>query len=161
MEPQILFEAGFTFQKAWSILLLLLILIPTIAVRFVRQRKRDAKLAVLMCAISMVFLLAVLALVIPDQIRMYQSTVGAYQRGDYQIAEGTVEQFRPAQEYGEEESFTLGGVEFSYRDSVVQFGYHQTRAEGGVITGDGQQLRIGYTRYGRLGNVIVYIEQLP
>lgn len=126
-----------------------------------KHGKKDAKVGVVIGVLGTLILLAVLGFVIPDQIKMYRSTVVAYQNGDYQIAEGYVEQFQPAKKLGYPESFTIDGVDFRYYDNVVQFGYHTTQARGGVITGNGQHLRIGYTQYRGLKKMIVYIEELP
>ena len=167
MDRRVLYEAGFTLQNAWFVLILLLIVFLCILIRSIKKLKnhrkygsRAAKTGVVIGALGILGLAAVTALVVPGQIKLYQSTVGAYKNGDYQIVEGYVEQFRPAQKVGSAESFTVNGVEFKYYDNVAQFGYHSTSARGGVITGDGQHLRIGYTHSDRRGNVIVYIEEL-
>ena len=60
-----------------------------------------------------------------------------------------------------QESFDINGVSFSYSDFSVQPGYHNAKSHGGVITGNGQHLKIGYVYYNSAeGNVIVYIEKL-
>lgn len=169
MDSRVLFEASFSFHKAWLLLLILLIAFPCIIIHHIKKlksvrgyRPRNALAGIIIGSLGTVFLLLVLALfIVPDQVKMYQSTVGAYERGDYKIAEGYIEQFQPAQKVGKRESFFIDGVEFAYYDNVVQFGYHQSSANGGIITGNGQHLKIGYTSYRHLGNVIVYIEQLP
>lgn len=168
MEQRVLYEAGFVFHGAWLILLTLLIASISMTVRYIKlliapqkYGKKGAKVGAVIGVLGTLILLAALGLVIPYQIEMYRSTVAAYRNGDYQIAEGYVEQFQPAKERGNPESFTIDGVDFRYYDTVVQFGYHTTRARGGVITGDGQHLRIGYTQFRSLKNVIVYIEELP
>jgi hypothetical protein len=58
------------------------------------------------------------------------------------------------------ESFTLDKVPFRYGMTDC-FGYQTVKFNGGVITGNGQHLRIAYTNYSYLGNVIVCIEELP
>ncbi len=168
MGPQVLYEASFTIQKGWLILLVLFVAFSCIAVHHLKRLKnprkygtKDAKAGVIVGVLGTLFLIAVMAFVVPDQIRMYQCTVGAYEHGEYRIVEGYVEQYKPAQKVGKGESFSIDGVDFEYYDNVVQFGYHKTSALGGVITGDGQHLRVGYTQYRSLGNVIVYIEELP
>ena len=168
MKSQVLYEASFTMQIGWLLLLVLLVAFPCIAIHYVKKLRnprkygtRDAKAGVIIGVLGTLFMIAVMAFVVPDQIRMYRCMVGAYERGEYQIAEGYVEQYKPAQKVGKGESFSIDGVDFEYYDNVVQFGYHNTSALGGVITGDGQHLRVGYTQYKSLGNVIVYIEELP
>lgn len=79
-----------------------------------------------------------------------------------------MESFHPMPETGHDtEHFEINGVYFEYSDFTVQQGYHNARSLGGVITGDGQHLRIGFitmdstTGNQMLDNVIVYIEDLP
>lgn len=96
-------------------------------------------------------------------INSYQKTVGAYRRGEYKVVEGYVENFEPRPwGSGGDESFEIGGVQFSYSNVHTTQGYNKTKAQGGVITGDGQHLKIGYVFLNKYdGNVIVYIEELP
>lgn len=96
------------------------------------------------------------------QGHMYLKTVGAYQRGQYEIAEGYVENFDPMPYGGHaNESFEINGVHFEYSDYSKRPGYGNTKSHGGVITGDGQYLKIGYVYYNSTyGNIIVYIEEL-
>ena len=97
-----------------------------------------------------------------SQIDMYNKIVRAYEQGNYQVVEGYVENFDPMPQSGhKKESFDIDGVPFSYSDFIVQQGYNNAKSHGGVITGDGQHLKIGYVFYNRTkGNVIVYIEKL-
>lgn len=83
----------------------------------------------------------------------------AYKQGEYQIVEGYVENFVPMPYTGHShESFEVNGVSFSYSDYSVQSGHHNAKSHGGVITGDGQHLKIGYIHYNETyGNIIVYI----
>ena len=106
--------------------------------------------------------------ILVDQIDQYNKIVVAYQQGDYQIVEGYVENFHPMPEGGHDnEHFEIDGIYFEYSDFTAQQGYHNALSRGGVITGDGQHLRIGYiimesaTGNQMLENVIVYIEELP
>ena len=46
------------------------------------------------------------------------------------------------------------------RDSY-SWDYHNAWSHGGVITGNEQHLKIRYVNYERLGNVILFIEELP
>ena len=96
------------------------------------------------------------------QIHMYNKIVKAYEQGHYQIVEGYVENFDPMPYGGhKQESFDINGVSFSYSDFSVQSGYHNAKSHDGVITGNGQHLKIGYVYYNSAeGNVIVYIEKL-
>ena len=163
MEPRVLYEATFQFQIIW-----LLILILPIAFAFgyfwIKEHAQASgkKVYKIIPVVGIVFSLVTICLVVPNQIKMYQATVGAYQRGEYQTVEGYVENFHPMPAEGhDQESFMINGVRFEYSDYTVQFGYHNAKSHGGVITGNGQHLRIGYTQFDWLGNVIVYIEELP
>lgn len=96
-------------------------------------------------------------------VNQYQKTVGAYRRGEYEVVEGYVENFEP-RPWGQrgDESFEIDGVTFFYSNIQFTQGYNKTKAQGGVITGDGQHLKIGYVFLNKYdGNVIVYIEELP
>lgn len=165
MENRVLYEASFSVSPSSFMPLIMLVVFICITVHYARAEKRGApktEFGIGIGALGSIVFLVVLAFVIPNQIRMYRATVGAYQRGDYQIVEGYVEDFHPMPAQGhDQESFTVNGVEFEYSDYTEQFGYHNARSLGGVITGDGQHLKIGYTNYQWLGNVIVYIEELP
>ena len=95
---------------------------------------------------------------------MYTKVVGAYRCGEYEVVEGYVENFDPMPYEGHSnESFEINGVYFSYSDYAIQQGYHNAKSHGGVISGDGQYLKIGYVQpypFSRNDNVIVYIEEL-
>ena len=169
MESRVLYEAGFTVPKGWVILAVLFFGLIGLTVSCAkrlkdprRAGKRDARVGLVIGALGALLLAGVMTLVIPEQARLYRSIVGAYERGDYQIAEGFVADFHPMPKEGHDtERFTLSGAAFEYSDYSVQFGYHTSRAHGGIITGNGQHLRIGYVEDQRLGNVIVRIEELP
>ena len=60
------------------------------------------------------------------------------------------------------ESFVIDGVAFYYSDFSSTVGYHNARSHGGVITGNGQYLRIGYIPGDDAkDNIIVSIEAPP
>ena len=104
----------------------------------------------------------VVVIVFLFQGHMYFKTVGAYQRGQYEVVEGYVENFDPMPYGGHtNESFEINDVYFEYSDYNVTSGYRNTKSHSGVITGDGQHLKIGYVYYNSTyGNIIVYIEEL-
>lgn len=102
------------------------------------------------CVGCFAFVTTLFTISLISEAYMYRKTVGAYKQGDYQIVEGYVE------------NFDINGVSFSYSDYSVGPGYNNTKSHGGVITGDGQHLKIGYIYYDEIhGNIIVYIEELP
>jgi len=76
------------------------------------------------------------------------------------IVEGEVENFSPYPELGHgSESFEINGVRFSYFNERTN-GYHTTADRGGVITGNGQVLRIKYFVNAEGDTVILYIAQI-
>ena len=131
-------------------------------------RARPKGFELVFVAIFITVSAAISALMVAEQVDQYNKIVVAYQQGDYLIVEGYVENFHPMPKEGHDtEEFDLNGVHFEYSDFTVQQGYHNALSHGGVITGDGQHLRIGYiimesaTGNQMLENVIVYIEELP
>ena len=163
MESHVLYEATFSFDFFWLILLILPIGIAFVTFKQYEKAKQTGKpsnkLGTGMGIFALLVVLVVIGIVVPDQIKMYDATVGAYKRGEYEIVEGYVDHFDTDPKRWED--FTVGDVHFEYGYQEMRFGYHNIRQKGGVITGNGQHLKIGYTNYGWLGNVIVYIEELP
>ena len=94
---------------------------------------------------------------------MYTKTVGAYYSGEYQTVEGYVENFHPMPSDGKsKETFDINGVEFAYSDYNIHPGYNKSQYHGGVITGNGQHLKIKYVFFNETyGNIILYIEEIP
>ena len=97
------------------------------------------------------------------KVDMHNKVIDAYRRGEYQTVEGYVENFDPMPYGGKmDESFEINGVKFAYSDYNTQPGYNNAKSHGGVITGNGQHLKIGYVYLDEAyGNVIVYIEEIP
>ena len=114
------------------------------------------------CRIAFVIVAVFSVIIGITKINMYSRTVAAYKKGEYMVVEGYVENFIPMPyEGGPNESFELNGVKFSYSDYEAQYGYNNSKSHGGVITGNGQHLKIGYVYYNNMyGNIIVYIEAL-
>ena len=83
----------------------------------------------------------------------------ALKSGNYEIAEGYVENFVPMPKEGHaRESFDVDGVYFEYSENSSPFSYSQTSPYGGVIR-NGQYLKIGYVYHPSYGNIIVYIAE--
>ena len=78
----------------------------------------------------------------------------------YKEIEGYVSDFDPMPYEGhKQESFVLSNIKFNYSDDEYNVGYHTAASRGGVITGNGQHLKIRYVRqFGK--NIIFYIEEL-
>jgi len=165
---EVLYEAAFVFPELWLIPIGILIVLPMFFANIrMRMNGADQKIPRIImavcfgCAIAVISLISVLVGLL--QVNMHKKTVVAYEEGNYQIVEGYVENFAPMPAAGRaDESFEINGVEFSYCDYEMRPGYNNAKSLGGVITGNGQHLKIGYVYYDRTyGNVIVYIEQLP
>lgn len=99
----------------------------------------------LTCGLQVLFIIGM--------INRHYGVYSAYHKNDYLIVEGTVENFEGD---AAKESFEVSGVKFSYDWRYSGVGYDVLKEEGGVITGNGQKVKIGYVRY-QLNNVIVAI----
>ena len=157
----VLYELHYKLESAVFIPLLMLILIPLFPKLEMWKYGRKTPVGVrILLAIMWCVTLLVSVVVYKSQFEMYNAVITAYNSGDYEIVEGYVENFDPMPPEGHKtESFDIEGVHFSYSDYSVMTGYHNAKSKGGVITGNGQHLKIGYIYYKGHGNVIVYIEE--
>lgn len=163
MMGTVLYECAWEYDRHAFIPLMMLI---GGIIIFYRERPKGFQ-----CVLMAIFIAVSAAtsiFMVVEQVDQYNKIVVAYQQGDYLIVEGYVENFHPMPKEGHDtEEFDLNGVHFEYSDYTVQQGYHNALSHGGVITSDGQHLRIGYiimesdTGNQMLENVIVYIEELP
>ena len=118
------------------------------------------KMIKIFCGVCFSFAFVMSILTCISMASLYEKTVVAYKNGDYETVEGYVENFIPMPYDGHSvESFEINGVGFSYSDYHIGIGYNNTKSHGGVITGNGQHLKIGYVIDSDT-NIIVYIEQL-
>ncbi len=155
----VLYEVGFQFEFASLILLFLMIGFPLL----LKLKWRELPIVVkCVFSIACVFVWVISILVFVFQYDMYTTVTNAYKTGQYEVVEGYVENFHALPPEGHDvESFEIDGVYFSYSDAKIITGYHNAKKNGGVITGDGQYLKIGYIYYDDLyGNIIVYIEEI-
>lgn len=91
----------------------------------------------------------------------YREAVRRVERREYVEVEGVVEDFQSSAFwiFGEE-SFTIAGETFHYRDMAAEVGYHTTRSHGGQLC-QGKRIRMRYLPLvGNQSNRIVYIEEL-
>ena len=93
------------------------------------------------------------------QADFYKTVTLPYREGQYETVEGYVENFDPMPYGGHDtESFDIDGVHFEYS---VGGAYSCYNSSVGVITGNGQHLRIRYIYYGPENmRCILYIEEL-
>lgn len=161
----ILYEAtskfDFSILAIPAIMIIFMLIFPLIIKK--SYEGKDVKLNIKFCLAGILFLAFWSTVVLIAQLNMYNKTVGAYSRGEYQIVEGYVENFDPMPYEGHaNETFEINGVKFSYSDYNIHPGYNNTKSHGGVIKENGQHLKIGYVYLNETyGNIIVYIEHLP
>ncbi|MGN0468076.1 MAG: hypothetical protein ACI4GY_05080 [Acutalibacteraceae bacterium] len=85
------------------------------------------------------------------------------ENGDVSIVEGYVEKYFGG---SDSEHFEINGVYFEYFDRNLMNGYHKSASHGGVITNNGQHLKIKYitveTEDNEMGaeNIILYIAEI-
>lgn len=88
-----------------------------------------------------------------------------FREGNVSEVIGSVENYIPMPATGHSyESFTISDIGFSYSNYVITVGYHSAASLGGVVTHDGQHLKIKYIDHS-LGQdtnkIIVYISEIP
>ena len=148
------------------IFMLIVVLVFPIIIRIyceIKDIEFNKKFIKIFFGLAACFVICSIALVGVGQFSLYNKTVGAYKKGEYKTVEGYVENFVPMPYEGHaHESFEINGVKFSYSDNSIQPAYNKTKPRGGVISGNGQHLKIHYVYYDlAYGNLILYIEQLP
>ncbi|MBQ8416155.1 MAG: hypothetical protein IJX13_04570 [Clostridia bacterium] len=77
--------------------------------------------------------------------------------------EGYVQNFHPMPNEGHDvEHFEISGIYFEYTDYEIMNGYNTTASHGGVITQNGQYLKIKYIKneYDNDRNIILYIAEV-
>lgn len=81
--------------------------------------------------------------------------------GDVFVTEGYVEQYHPMPFEGHDtEHFEINGVYFEYSNFALYNGYNRPACYGGVITENGQHLRITYVVNTTGENSILRIEEM-
>lgn len=80
------------------------------------------------------------------------------------VVEGYIENFHPMPYEGHDtEHFEINGIYFEYSDFSIINGYHKSSSHGGVVTHNGQYLKIKYivNEYnGIKENIILYIAEI-
>jgi len=117
---------------------------------------------IILSALSIPLMIFCFIIVLTSQFDMHKNIITAYRNGQYETVEGYVENFEPKNSDNPVECFTINGIPFEYSDQHAVQGYDTPALKGGVITGNGQHLKIGYIYYGNgwNRNVIVQIEEL-
>lgn len=110
--------------------------------------------------IILCFILLMGGCVIGFKIDTYEKIVVPYQRGEYQVIKGEVQDYTPAATiFNAYETFRIDDVFFAYGGGRGKnyFGYDKTGIEGGAITSNGIYVEIGYVTY-RGNNIIVQLD---
>ena len=164
----VLYEATSKFDFSILAVPLIIIIFASVFPWIIKKSYKGKNLSLnikfvkIFCLCAIVFVTLLSSVVLIAQFNMYNETVGAYNRGEYQTVEGYVENFVPMPYEGHtNESFEINGIKFSYSDYNIHPGYNNTKSHGGVIKENGQHLKIGYVYLNdTYGNIIVYIEQI-
>ena len=84
-------------------------------------------------------------LLISIMLGEYYNTKSVYDKKQYQLIEGKVENYHPMPEGGHDtERFTVNGVEFEFSDfDVSDYGYNNAASHGGAIR-QGLKVKIDY-----------------
>ncbi|MBQ3004499.1 MAG: hypothetical protein IJD88_01070 [Clostridia bacterium] len=95
---------------------------------------------------------------------LHQNYQTRLENDDVCVVEGYVEEFYPMPYEGHDtEHFYIDGVYFEYSDYNITNGYHKTASHGGVITHNGQHLKIKFVEEefdGVKQNIILQIEEI-
>ncbi len=161
----VLYEATYEFDF-FCLIPLFMFIVACFFPRLIKKTclERGAKVNEKVIKIFSLFVQIILSIfvifTIINEVVSYNQIIVAYENGNYDTVEGYVENFSPMSYEGHsEESFNIKDIEFSYSDYVITQGYHNTASHGGVITHNGQHLKIGYiTDDFTEKNTIVYIE---
>ncbi|MCD8214827.1 MAG: hypothetical protein LUC97_04165 [Clostridiales bacterium] len=135
-----------TFKFSFKLLLpVILGIIAFIAVRLIFKDYISG------AVVGAVVLLGLFFFTCFPQIKVYS----LYSSGNYTEITGSVKDFQTSDE---EESFTLSGVEFSYKNGSGN-GYNIVQSRGGVIKGDSQLIYMRYVEF-MDKKIICYIENM-
>ena len=162
----VLYEVTYRTDRGTVIPFVMVLLIARFLIREAREIRskkttKGHRVNLFICSFGLVLSLLVCGIVITSQINMYQNIVVAYEEGRYMTVEGYVEDFTPMPAEGHaHETFQINGVLFDYSDNTALQGYNNTKVYGGVISSNGQHLKIRYIYYEPWDcNVIVYIAE--
>ena len=125
-----------------------------------RPPSGGGKAAGVIIAVLTLFLIVVTILWIGLSVVTYHVMKAQIAAEAYREVTGPVEEFSPMPWSGHrQETFEIAGVAFSYSAFSIVPGYHTPSSWGGVITHDGQLLKIRYTGAGE-HKTILYIAEI-
>ena len=85
------------------------------------------------------------------KIKQYNEILDDYEKGNYEIVEGFIEDYLPISEEKNTDSFKVDNIEFILPNNI---GYKLTSLTDSHIKGDGQFVRIGYVTINGLNYII-------
>jgi len=141
MAYQTVFEIGLR-SFPWSGLLrpALFIAVGLILLRFGRNKQIYMAAGIIVAAMATLFVLVLAVILVPEFVRAHHD----YKSGGSSMVEGTVEDFRPAPDLGPaKESFSVGGVRFSYNALDMTACFHNAPFRHGPISA-GASVRLLY-----------------
>ena len=91
----------------------------------------------------------------------FQDKKALWESGNVYTVEGYTENYHAMPSEGhDKEHFEINGILFEYSNFEITNGYSQTAAYGGVITKDGQHLKIKYVTDEHGNHTILYIAEI-
>ncbi len=110
------------------------------------------------------FCILIFAISVYDTILTHIDYTERLSSDNVYVVEGYVENYHPMPFEGHDtEHFEINGVYFSYSDYALMNGYHNSASYGGVVTANGQYLKIKYVVndiYNGTENIILYIAEI-
>lgn len=147
---QVLYTYHFNWGDAlWWLIPCILTVVYTIACVSVWRHKQTSAVKTWLTRIfftaGALFGLGISALWIGISIVEHNAVTSQLSDGNYFEVVGPVENYSPMPWEGHaKEYFTIDGVAFSYSDFGSVSGYHNAASRGGVVTHEGQYLKIQY-----------------
>ena len=150
---------GIKYDVIFIMIILTIVLVSALKNKYNLKEKKNIFALAIIC---LLFLSTIAT--ITRQYKEYDLLKEAYETNSCLYVEGVIYDFRghpdTAQWY---EEFWVDGVFFSYTPYEQTQGYYHPRGKKGVLTGNGQKVKIGYVPIEvarEVKNKIVYIEQL-
>jgi hypothetical protein len=130
----------------YMIFIPLLLLIIFVFLSYKSYKLKENIVLSIILSIATIFMTTLCVSHIYEFKNLKTNILDSYIKGNYETVEGTVQGFEPLPLNGNgTESFTVNGIQFRYSNSALSYiGYKTTAAEGGYITKNGQNVRIGY-----------------
>jgi len=160
----VLYEFGFDYAKAIGFFIVLLIGAAFFfADKLIGSRTKEISPKVFKIITRSIgaFCLVVFLLFFTVHIAEYNEYKTMLESDSVSVVEGYVENYNPLPADGKgTENFEINGVYFAYSNADGRNGYTAIAKYGGVITMNGQHLRIKYVTNEEGENIILYISEI-